>query len=104
MIPLIFVLMMQPRTDTTIAIIRNNNQKLVWNQDDYPSVRYFELTIDGGKPINLGKSSIRIGTRVESTIPTMSRGRHTLTLRACNEGGCSGESNELRVSYRIGAQ
>jgi hypothetical protein len=70
---------------------------LQWEQTDYASVTRFELDLDSAaKWGDIGKPPVS-GATVTAPMPTMTTGKHTIAVRACNATGCGPASGLLTV-------
>ncbi len=61
--------------------------------DPYPTTvvqpTYFELTIDGGAAIQSVPQTTADGKRLYYDLASVTTGSHNMTIKACNEWGCS---------------
>jgi hypothetical protein len=62
--------------------------RLAWDHDGVNTDRY-ELVVDGGAPVNLGKLVPVSGQQYETPFPALTPGLHSLIVRACNISGCA---------------
>ena len=60
----------------------------------------YELQVDGGAWAPVGVTVQQTGVRVMN-LPALTPGPHTLAVRACGPGGCSGPSNTLDVQLVV---
>lgn len=62
--------------------------------DEYPTTvtqpTYFEIVMDGGTPVQSPPQALTGGgKRLYYDVGTISTGNHTMSVKACNEWGCS---------------
>jgi hypothetical protein len=72
--------------------------QVAFDQSDYANVTRFELRVDSGAWVDVGKpAATGAANTVQFALPAMTVGPHTLTARACNAAGCSAASTGLNV-------
>lgn len=76
------------QTPTPVPSPTPASVRLAWDHDGI-NVDRFELVIDGGVPVSLGKLSPVSGQQYETPFPALTPGPHAIVVRACNIAGCS---------------
>jgi hypothetical protein len=72
--------------------------QVAFEQSDYANVTAFELRVDAGAWVPVGKpAATGAANTVVIPLPAMTVGAHTLTARACNAAGCSAASAGINV-------
>jgi hypothetical protein len=65
--------------------------KVYWEHDGL-NVTSFQCVVDGGHPADLGlptPSGTTYSAEIASCTGVLVNGQHSLTIQACNEGGCT---------------
>lgn len=71
---------------------------IAFDQSDYANVTRFEVRVDTGAWVDIGKpAATGTANTVTTPLPAMTVGPHTLTVRACNAAGCSAASTGINV-------
>ena len=72
--------------------------QVAFEQPDYANVTRFELRVDAGAWVDVGKPPASgAANTVTVPLPAMTVGPHALTARACNAAGCSAASTAVNV-------
>lgn len=92
-------LLLAPVSAVAQPVPATPTSQLAFDHDGVDTAGY-ELQVDGGAWTPVGVTVQQTGVRVMN-LPALTPGPHTLAVRACGPGGCSGPSNALEVQLVV---